>query len=80
MSKGEADKREQLKRKRAIWGDNVKYIHEEIDKYKKVKDLKITGYKKVRNYLRRMILSDARIWFRCRCKITSHIKGNINVQ
>ena len=41
MNKGESDKKEQLKRKRAIWGENDKEICEEMDKYKKMKDLKI---------------------------------------
>ena len=29
-------------------------------------------------YLRRMNLPDARVWFRFRCEITSHINGNMS--
>ena len=39
MTEGEADKEDQLKIKRAIWGENDKEIREEMDKYKKVKDV-----------------------------------------
>ena len=37
LTKGEADKEDQLKIKRAIWGENDKEICKEMDKYKKVK-------------------------------------------
>ena len=52
MTKGEPNKEDQLKIKRELWGENDKEIREEMDKYKKVKDLKVPVYKKVRNYLR----------------------------
>ena len=32
--------------------------------------------KRARNYLREMTLTNARLWFRYRCKIIDHIKGN----
>ena len=32
--------------------------------------------KRERNYLREMTLSNARLWFRYRCQIVDHIKGN----
>ena len=47
-----------------------------MDKLGKVKDLQIPTAKRERNYLKRMNLQDARVWFRYRCKITAHIKGN----
>ena len=38
VTKGEPDKKEQLKRKRAIWVENDEERREEMDKYKKVND------------------------------------------
>ena len=32
--------------------------------------------KRERNYFREMTLTNARLWFRYRCKIIDHIKGN----
>ena len=47
-----------------------------MDKLSKVKDFKIPTTKRERNYQKRINLQDARVWFRYRCKITAHIKGN----
>ena len=68
VTKGEPNKKEQLKIKRALWRENDKEIREGLDKSDKVKHLPIPEFKKVRNYLRRMNLVDARVWFRFRCK------------
>ena len=45
-----------------------------MDKLNKVKVLKMPTKKQERNYLNRMNMQDARVWFRYRC--TNHIKGN----
>ena len=47
-----------------------------MDKLSKVKDLKMPTAKRERNYLKRIYMMNARVWFRYRCKITAHIKGN----
>ena len=41
-----------------------------MDRLSKVKDLKMPTTKRERNMV------DASVWFRYRCKITAHIKGN----
>ena len=79
VTKGEPNRKEQLKIKRSIWRENYKEIREGLDKSDEVKHLPIPKFKKVRNYLQRMNLPDARVWFRFRCKITSHVKGNMSV-
>ena len=42
----------------------------------KVRHLEIPTTKRQRNYLKRMNLQEAQVWFRCRCKITAHMKDN----
>ena len=44
-----------------------------MDNLSKVKDLKLPTTKREQNYLKGMTLM---IWFRYRCKIKAHIKGN----
>ena len=51
-------------------------IRVEIDKLSKGKDLKMPTTKREQNYLKGMNLMNTRVWFRYRCKITAHIKGN----
>ena len=67
---------ENLKFKKALWRENDREIRAEMEKLSKVKDLKMPLTKRERNYLNGMNLMNARIWFRYRCKITAHIKGN----
>ena len=56
-----------------MWPENDNEIWTEMEKLSKVKDLKP---ERERNSLKRMNMQDARVWFRYRCKITAHIKGN----
>ena len=42
----------------------------------KLEILKMPPMKRERNYLKRLNMQDARVWFRYRCKITTNIKGN----
>ena len=67
---------ENLKYKKALWRENDKEIRAEMDTLSKVNYLKMPTTKRERNYLKGMNLMNARIWFRYRCKITAHIKGN----
>ena len=46
-----------------------------LDRKKKVKDIWKDDKGKM-NYLERMNLEDARVWFRYRSKITIRVKGN----
>ena len=67
---------ENLKFKKTLWRENDKEIRAEMDTLSKVEDLKMPSTKREQNYLKGMNLMNARIWFRYRCKITAHIKGN----
>ena len=55
---------------------NDKEIRTALDKLKKVKYIDMHKTKRERNYLREMTLTNARLWFRYRCQIIDHIKGN----
>ena len=55
-----------LKIKKALWRENDKEIKAEIIKSDKVRHLEIPTTKRQRNYLKRMNLQDARVWFRLR--------------
>ena len=65
-----------LKTKKVLWRENDKEIKAEMMKSDKVRHLEIPATKRQRNYLTRMNLQDARVWFRFRCKLTALIKGN----
>ena len=67
---------ENLKFKKALWRENYKEIRTEMDKLSKVKDLKMPTTKREINHLKGINMMDASVWFRYRCKITAHIKGN----
>ena len=62
--------------KKALWRENDKEIKAKMIKPDKVRHLEISTTKRQRNYLKRMNLQDARVWFRFRSKTTAHIKGN----
>ena len=51
-------------------------IRAALDKLKKVKYIEMPKTKRERNYLKEMTLANARLWFRYRCQIIDHIKGN----
>ena len=51
-------------------------IRAKLDNLSKVKDIKMPTIKRERNYLKEMNLTNARLWFRYRCKIIDHMKGN----
>ena len=68
--------KEQLAITKAIWNENDKEIRAELYKSDKVRSTVIPKFQKERNYLKRMNLPYAQIWFRLRCKITNNIKGN----
>ena len=72
----EKEQADNLKLKKALWRENDKEIRAELDELSKVKDLKMPTTKRERNYLKDMTLTNARLWFRYRCKIIDHIKGN----
>ena len=55
---------ENIKFKKTLWRENYKEIRSEMDKLSKVKDLKMPTTERERNYLIRMNMLDARVWFR----------------
>ena len=59
-----------------MWKENDKDKRADLNELKKVKDIQRPTTKRERNYLREMTLTNARLWFRYRCKIIDHIKGN----
>ena len=61
--------------KKELWRENYNEIRVELDELSKVRDIKMPK-KKTQNYLKEMTLTNARLWFRYRCKIIDHIKGN----
>ena len=65
-----------LKLKQGLWKENDKEIRTALDKLKKVKYIDMPRTKRERNYLTEITLTNARLWFRYRCQIIDHIKGN----
>ena len=76
VTKGEPNAMEKLEIKKALWRENDEEIREALMNSEKVRNIKIHKTEKERNYLKRINLPDARIWFRYRCKTTKYIKGN----
>ena len=78
VKQGKYSALEKCKLKQTIWRENNEEIREALSSSEKVRNTRIPRTEKERNYLKRMNLPDARTWFRFRCKITKHIKGNMS--